>query len=369
MNALRWSGALAALASISLFAQTRQPWGKGPGGQDVFLYTLKNTHGIEARITNFGAILVSLKVPDRRGHFADIVLGFDSLDEYIHAKRFYGATVGRYANRIAGGKFTLDGVTYTLEKNNGENSMHGGVRGFNKVVWQERALEAHPATLELDYLSKDREEGFPGDLTVRVKFTLTDEDELRIDYLAEANKPTVVNLTNHSFFNLNGEGHGDVMDHVVTIEADRYLPVNANMIPTGEMRSVAGTPFDFRKPTAAGLRIKDADPQLTVAKGYDHNYVLNHKPGVLGLAGRVAAPESGRVLTVVTTEPGMQFYTANNLDGTGGGKSGKRYLPYSAFCVETQHFPDSPNQPAFPSTVLLPARRFTSTTVFRFSTQ
>ena len=367
MTAWLTRGLLLALVSVSLAAQTRQPWGKTQGGEAVFLYTLTNAKGMEARIANFGAILVSLKVPDRAGRPADVVLGFDSLQEYVQAKRYYGATVGRFANRIAGGRFTLDGVTYTLARNSGENSMHGGIHGFNKVVWQERHWSAHPAVLELRHRSKDGEEGFPGNLTVNVKFSLTDENELRLDYTAETDQATVVNLTNHSFFNLAGEGHGDVMGYMATIDADRFTPVNAAMIPTGELRPVAGTPFDFRRPVAIGARIHDNHTQLKIAKGYDHNYVLNHKPGQLGFAARVTDPESGRTLDVLTTEPGMQFYTANNLDGSGGGKGGKSYGPYSAFCLETQHFPDSPNQPAFPTTELRPQMPFHSTTVFHFS--
>jgi len=353
--------------ALSLPAQTRQPWGKTPEGEAVFLYTLANAHGMEARITNFGAILVSLKVPDRDGHRADLVLGFDTFDEYYRTRKFYGATVGRFANRIAGGRFTLDGKVYTLPRNNGENTLHGGLRGFNKVVWQERALTAN--SIQLSYRSKDGEEGFPGNLTAAVKFTLTAANELRIDYSAETDKPTVVNFTNHSFFNLSGQGHGDVMDYVVTIDADRFTPVNSGLIPTGELKSVAWTPFDFRRPMPIGARIHAADEQLKIGKGYDHNFVLNHKPGVLALAARVMDPKSGRVLTVSTTEPGLQFYTANNLDGSGGGKGGNEYPPYSAVCLETQHFPDSPNQPAFPTTELRPGKEFRSTTVFRFSTE
>jgi aldose 1-epimerase len=360
--------ALLLAAVIPLSAQTSQSWGKTPDGQSINIYTLTNSHGMEARITNFGAILVSLKVPDREHKLADVVLGFDTLDEYVHAKRFYGATVGRYANRIANGKFSLDGHEYTLARNSGENSMHGGVRGFNKVVWQQRRLSSHPALLELSYLSKDGEEGFPGNLNVNVTFTLTDDNELRVDYGAETDKPTVVNLTNHSFFNLSGEGSGEVLRDIATVAASRFTPVNANMIPTGELRPVAGTVFDFRKPTPIGAHLRDDDPQLKTGKGFDHNYVLDHRPGELGMAVRVADPQSGRVLTVLTTEPGVQFYIANNLDGTGGGKGGKSYGPYTAFCAETQHFPDSPNQPSFPSTVQRPGMKFRSSTVFRFST-
>jgi aldose 1-epimerase len=369
VTASLWCGAAIACAALSLSAQSVEPWGKTPGGEPVSLYTLTNAHGMEARISSFGAILVSLKTPDRAGRLEDVVLGFDTLDDYIGTRRYFGATVGRYANRIAGGRFTLDGTVYTLAKTAGENSMHGGVRGFHKVVWQERHLSAHPAALELSYRSRDGEEGFPGNLTVTVRFTLSDDNALRIDYSAETEQPTVVNLTNHSFFNLAGEGKGDVLGHVVSIDARRFTPVNNAMIPTGELRSVAGTPFDFRNPRAIGARIHDDDPQLRIAKGYDHNYVLDGRAGELRRAARVVEPASGRVLTVLTTEPGMQFYTANNLDGTGGGKGGKKYGPYSAFCTETQHFPDSPNHPAFPSTVLRPGKQFHSTTVFRFSTQ
>ena len=352
------------LVACLLPGQTREPWGKTPEGVPVFLYTLKNANGMEARITNFGAILVSLKVPDRAGRPADVVLGFDTFDEYYRTRRFYGATVGRYANRIAGGTFKLEGVLYTIPRNSGPNAMHGGRRGFNKVVWQQSALT--PASLELSYLSRDGEEGFPGNLQVRVKFTLTDANELRIDYFAETDKPTVVNLTNHSFFNLSGEGHGNVLDYTATIAADRFTPVDANLIPTGELRLVAGTPFDFREAAAIGARIHADDPQLKIGKGYDHNFVLNHKPGEVGLAARVRDPQSGRALSIFTTEPGMQFYTANNLDGTGGGKGGHTYPPYSAVCFETQHFPDSPNHPEFPTTMLRPGQDFRSATIFRF---
>jgi len=348
-----------------LWAQSGQPWGKTAEGDEVSLYTLSNSHGIEARISNFGALLVSLKVPDGAGRLADVVLGFDTFEDYYHAKRYYGATVGRFANRIADGKFTLDGVAYTLAKNSGGNSMHGGMRGFNKVVW--RVVSASGSALVLAYRSRDGEEGFPGNLDVRVQFTLTDKNDLRIDYWAETDKATVINLTNHSFFNLAGEGNGDVMNYVVRLDADRFTPVNASMIPTGELKAVEGTPFDFRKPARIGARIHEDDPQLKIAKGFDHNYVLNHKPGELEIAARVVEPDSGRVMTVLTTEPGMQFYTANNLDGTGGGKGGHIYKPYSAVCFETQHFPDSPNQPSFPSTVLRPGQKFHSTTVFRFT--
>lgn len=357
-------GVVCLLMAAPLWAQSGQPWGKTAEGNAVILYTLSNSHGMEARISNFGALLVSLKVPDRAGHLADVVLGFDTFEEYYRAKRFYGATVGRFANRIAGGRFTLDGVTYSLAKNSGENSIHGGVRGFNKVLWRE--VSANRSSLELGYRSKDGEEGYPGNLDAQVKFTVTEANELRIDYSAETDKPTVINLTNHSFFNLSGEGNGDVLNYIVTIDADRFTPVNAGLIPTGELHLVAGTAFDFRRPAAIGARIHDDDPQLKIGKGFDHNYVLNHKPGELGIAARVNDPQSGRTMTVSTTEPGVQFYTANNLDGAGGGKGGHIYRPYSAVCFETQHFPDSPNQPSFPTTVLRPGQKFRSTTIFLF---
>jgi aldose 1-epimerase len=353
------------LAVVPLPAQSRQPWGRTPEGEHVFLYTLTNAHGMEARITNFGAIVVGLRVADKVGHLADVVLGFDTFEEYYRTPKYYGATVGRYANRIAAGQFTLGGVAYAIPRNNGQNTLHGGVRGFNKKVWKERALT--PAALELTYRSNNGEEGFPGNLDVLVKFTLTDDNALRIDYSAHTDQLTVVNLTNHSFFNLSGEGSGSVLDDVATIDADRFTPVNAGLIPTGELKPVAGTALDFRAPTVIGSRIHADNPQLKFGKGYDHNYVLNHKPGELALAARIEDPNSGRVLTVLTTEPGVQFYTANNLDGTGGGKSGHTYPPYSAFCVETQHFPDSPNQPSFPTTELRPAETFQSTTEFRFT--
>jgi aldose 1-epimerase len=344
-------------------------WGDTPSGDPIYLYTLTNAKGMEAKVTNFGAILVSLKTPARHGAFADVVLGFDTFDAYLNTKRYYGATVGRYANRIAHGMFTLDGHTYTLARNNGENSLHGGVHGFNKAVWKGRAIAGPPPAVEFAYLSHDGEEGFPGNLTATVRYTLTDAGELRIDYSASTDKPTVVNLTNHSFFNQAGEGSADVLHHVVTIDADRFTPVDAGLIPTGELRPVAGTPFDFRKPTMIGARLDAADEQLRIARGYDHNYILNHAAGKLGFAARISEPSSGRVMEVYTTEPGMQFYTGQNIDGTDHGKGGHIYASRSAFCVETGHFPDSPNHPDFPSTVLRPGEKFQSTTVFRFGTQ
>ncbi|MGA2145364.1 MAG: aldose epimerase family protein [Bryobacteraceae bacterium] len=362
--------AATAVASLAISCAANQPavvrWGETPGGEPIYLYTLVNAKGMEARVTNFGAILVSIETPDARGALADMVLGFDTFDAYFKTKKYFGATVGRYANRIAGAAFTLDGRRYTLARNNGQNSIHGGVHGFSKAVWKGRAIGGPQPAVEFTYLSRDGEEGFPGNLNVTVRYTLTDDNALRIDYTAITDKPTVVNLTNHSFFNLSGEGSGDVLRYVATIDADSFTPVAAGMIPTGELRPVAGTPFDFRKPTAIGARIGAADEQLRLAGGYDHNYVLHHAAGKLSFAARVSDPESGRSMEVLTTEPGLQFYTANSLDGSDRGKHGHAYGPHSAVCMETGHFPDSPNHPAFPTTVLRPGAQFRSTTVYRF---
>lgn len=338
-------------------------WGKTPDGRDVELYTLKNARGAEARIMNYGGVVVSLKVPDRQGTMGDIVAGFDKYDDYLKPPPYFGAIIGRYGNRIGNARFRLDGVEYVLAKNDGPNQLHGGTRGFDKRLWQASLLS--PQSLELKYLSKDGEEGYPGNLTATVRYTLTDANELKIEYSAVTDKDTVVNLTNHSYFNLAGEG--DILNHEVWINADRFTPVDRGLIPTGELKSVAGTPFDFRKATAIGARIGEKDQQLTFAGGYDHNWVLNRTGSGLELAARVVEPKSGRVMEVLTTEPGLQFYTGNFLDGTLKGK-GRTYTRRSAFCMETQHFPDSPNKPAFPSTVLKPGSTYQSTTVYRFST-
>ncbi len=341
-----------------------------PSGQQIYLYTLRNSKGLEAAITNYGGRLVSLKTPDREGKFDDIVLGFDSARDYLQNNPFFGAIAGRYANRIANGEFKLDGLTYKLARNNGPNTLHGGLKGFDKKVWS-----AHEATSKegletvLHYLSKDGEEGFPGNLDVTVTYTLTENNELKIDYEATTDKDTVLNLTNHSYFNLSGHGAGSILNDVVTINADNFLPTDENLIPTGEIRSVAGTPFDFRKPTAIGAHIDDKDPQLEFAKGYDQTFVLNHTGAGPSLAARVADPHSGRVLEVLTTQPGVQFYTANHMQGPVRGKGDAAYGFRSAFCLETQHFPDSPNKPRFPSTELKPGERFHSVTVFKFSVE
>jgi aldose 1-epimerase len=352
---------------------TKSSFGKTPEGEQVDLYTLTNKNGVEAAITNYGGAVVSLKVPDIHGTLEDVVLGYDSVDGYVADKVYFGAIVGRYANRIAHAQFSLDGKTYTLAKNNGENTLHGGIKGFNKAVWSAKQIPAKDGqALELTYLSKDGEEGFPGNVNVRVVYTLTDSNELKIEYSATTDKKTVVNLTNHAYFNLLGVGLGTgyVLGHVLMIEADKFTPVDASLIPTGELRDVAGTPFDFRKPTKIGERIDSTDEQIKLGGGYDHNFVLRRKAGdPVSLAARVVEPASGRILEVWTTEPGVQLYTGNFLDGSVHGKGGVAYAKRSAFCLETQHFPDSPNQPKFSSTELNPGERYHTTTIYKFSTQ
>lgn len=343
-----------------------KPFGQTAEGEKVDLYTLTNPNGMEAAISTYGGIVVSLKTPDRSGKLGDVVLGFDDLKGYLGASPYFGALVGRYGNRIAKGKFSLDGVEYTLAKNNGENSLHGGLRGFDKRVWT--AKEVSPESLELSYFSKDGEEGYPGNLSATVTYTLTDNNELKIDYSATTDKDTVLNLTNHSYFNLAGEGEGDILGEMVMINADRFTPTDSGLIPTGELRSVEGTPFDFRKPHAIGERINSTDEQIVMAKGYDQNFVLNRTGNGLELAARVTDPKTGRVMEVLTTQPGLQFYSSNFLDGTIHGKGGKVYGPRAAFCMETQHFPDSPNHPSFPSTELKPGERYQTTTMYRFLT-
>jgi aldose 1-epimerase len=348
---------------------TRKPWGKTADGQAVDLYVLTNRGGMEAAITNFGGAVVWLKVPDRDGKLGDVVLGYDSVEGYEHDTAHLGALIGRYGNRIGHAQFSLDGKTYTLAKNNGDNSLHGGVKGFDKKVWTAKQIPAKDGqTLELSYLSKDGEEGFPGSLKVTVTYTLTDTNVLRIVYHATTDKKTVVNLTNHSYFNLKGPGSGDILATVLTIEADKFTPVDAGMIPTGELRDVTGTPFDFRKPTAIGARIGQDDEQLKLGNGYDHNFVVRRGAGEKGeaLAARAFESGTGRVMEVWTTEPGVQLYTANFLDGVKG-KGGVVYARRTAFCLETQHYPDSPNQPKFPSVVLNPGAIYHTTTTYKFS--
>jgi aldose 1-epimerase len=344
-----------------------RPFGTTPDGVPVNVYTLTNAAGMDVRITNYGGTVVSIKTPDRHGQLGDVVLGFDTLDGYLHNTPYFGVIVGRYGNRIAKGQFSLDGVAYTLARNDGENHLHGGIRGFDKVVWTAKTVEtADGSALELGYLSKDGEEGYPGNLAVTVRYRLDDHNALHIDYEATTDKPTVVNLTNHSYFNLAGTG--DVLSHVVEIDADRFTPVDKGLIPTGVLQPVAGTPFDFRTPTAIGARIDATSRQLQYAGGYDHNFVLNKAPGTLGVAARVTDPASGRVLEVSTTEPGVQFYSGNFLDGTVTGKGGRAYQKHAGFALETQHFPDSPNHPAFPSTVLRPDQTYHTTTIYAFPT-
>ncbi len=348
----------------------KEPFGQTQDGLPVDLWTLTNKNGVTVSITNYGGIVTALSVPDRTGAFKDVVLGFDALDGYLKGHPYFGAIIGRYGNRIAKGRFTLNGVEYKLAPNNGENHLHGGVRGFDKAVWSAREAPGPDGpALELTYLSKDGEEGYPGNLSVKVVYTLTDNNELRIDYTATTDKDTIVNLTNHSYFNLAGQGEGDILGHEMTIFADKFTPVDAGLIPTGELRSVEGTPFDFRKPVAIGARINDRDQQLEYGGGYDHNFVLSSGGGALAPAARVYEPVSGRVMEVLTTEPGVQFYTGNFLDGTITGKGGKVYRRRYGFCLETQHFPDSPNKPEFPSVVLRPGEEYRTTTVYRFSAQ
>lgn len=370
----RWGSTLAAVALALAAAESRgasverKAFGTMATGEAVELFTLRNGKGVVATITSYGGIVVSLTAPDRAGHVADIVLGFDTLDPYLKAHPYFGALVGRYGNRIAKGEFRLDGQVYHLPKNNGENTLHGGNEGFGKKLWSAREIPSRDgAALELLYVSRDGEEGFPGTLTTRVTYNLTEAGELRIDYEATTDKPTVVNLTNHSYFDLAGPGGGDILGHVLRIDADRFTPVVEGLIPTGELRSVAGTPFDFRTRTPIGARIGAEDEQLKLAGGYDHNFVLNGEAGKLRLVVHVSEPRSGRVLEVLTTEPGVQLYTGNFLDGSLIGKGGQVYKHRSGFCLETQHFPDSPNQAAFPSTVLRPGATFWSTTVYRLS--
>ena len=347
---------------------TKESYGKTAAGENVDLYTLRNAKGVEAKITNFGGILVSFKVPDRNGKFDDVVLGFNDLGSYLKPHPYFGALIGRYGNRIAKGRFTLNGVEYKLAVNNGENHLHGGIKGFDKVVWtgKEMRTKIGPAVV-LTYLSKDGEEGYPGNLNVRVVYTLTNNDELKIEYSATTDKDTVTNLTHHSYFNLAGEGNGDILNHLVTINANSFVPTDAGSIPLGELRKVAGTPFDFLKATAIGARINQDEEQLKFGNGYDHTWVINGRPGALRLAAQAYEPTSGRRMQVWTTEPGMQFYTGNFLDGTLTGKAGKIYQRRYGFCFETQHYPDSPNQPSFPTTTLKKGATYRSTTIYKFS--
>jgi len=339
----------------------KEAFGKTADGKNVDLYTLTNANGLKAEIMTYGSIVTSLQVPDRDSNLADIVLGYDTLDEYIKASPYFGAIVGRYGNRIAKGKFTLNGVEYSLATNDGENHLHGGIKGFDKVVWNAETIEtdAGPA-LKLTYLSKDGEEGYPGNLNCTVIYTLTNDDEFKISYEAETDKPTVLNLTHHGYFNLAGHNSGDILGHELMLNADHFTPVDEGLIPTSEIKSVKGTPMNFTKPMPIGSRIAE------VKGGYDHNYVLNKPDDSLTLAASVYEPKTGRVMEIFTTEPGIQFYSGNFLDGSNKGK-GAVYNKHNGFCLETQHFPDSPNKPNFPSVVLKPGEKYTHLTVHKFS--
>ena len=341
-----------------------EPFGKTADGQAVDAVTMTNGKGIEAKVITYGGIIISLKAPDREGKPGDIVLGFDNLDGYLRGHPYFGAIIGRYGNRIGAGKFVLDGVEYKLAVNNGPNHLHGGIKGFDKVVWKiERAqAKGDEAILKLSYLSKDGEEGYPGNLRCTVTYTLTADNELKIRYEATTDKATVLNLTNHSYWNLAGQGNGDILGHELMLNAERYTPVDEGLIPTGELKSVKGTPMDFTKPMTIASRIKQVD-----IGGYDHNFVLNGKAGKMQLCATVYEPTSGRAMEIRTTQPGVQFYTGNFLDGTLTGKDGKVYKKHYAFCLETQHFPDSPNKPQFPSVVLKPGGKYDTTTVHKFS--
>jgi len=369
--------ALSSLCVASLVAGTpadvpNRPFGQLADGREARLYTLRTPAGFQADITDFAGIIVHLYAPDRHGNRGDVVLGVSSATEFEARAAGFNSIIGRYGNRIAGGKFSLDGRTYTLATNSTSGGvpvhLHGGKVGFNRKLWQ-----ATPATrdglpaLRLRYVSPDGEEGYPGNLEVEVLYSVTKDNALRLDYTATTDRPTPINLTNHAYFNLKGEGDGDILDHVLTLRAARYTPVTPALIPTGELAPVAGTPFDFTHPVRIGARITEPHPQLGYGRGYDHNYVLDAQDGALALAATVHEPASGRVLEVLTTEPGVQFYTANHFNGRMSGKSGRPYPKHAGFCLETQHFPDSPNQPAFPSTILRPGRTFRSTTVYRFS--
>jgi aldose 1-epimerase len=365
----------ATMSSNTTSTITKADFGKTPDGQPVELYTLRNSKGAEADIMTYGGIVQKLIMPDKDGKFADVVLGFDTLDgytkdSYVTACPYFGALIGRYGNRIGGGTFTLEGQTYNLPKNNHGNTLHGGIKGFDKVVWTARpSLSIHGPQLVLAYVSKDGEEGFPGNLEVTAIYTLTENNELQLEYTARTDKPTVVNLTQHSYFNLAGQGNGDILNHLVYINADQTTPVDSQLITTGAFADVTGTPFDFRTPTAIGARINDPNPILQYGPGYDHNWVINKPLGKFGLMARVVEPNSGRVMEVWSDEPGLQFYAGNFLDGTITGKDGKVYQRRTGFAMEPQHYPDSPNKPNFPSTELKPGDTYHNKIVYKFSVQ
>jgi aldose 1-epimerase len=343
----------------------KDPFGQTPDGQDVFVYTLANSKGLRARITNFGAALVSLEVPDRDGNLTDVVLGFDDVKGYTEQTAYLGVTVGRYANRIGNARFTLDGVEYVLSANHGAHHLHGGTKGFDKALWNTREVVAaeDEAWVKMTYLSQDGEEGYPGNLQCTVTYVLTNADELRISYEAETDKRTVVNLTNHSYWNLAGHDSGDILGHELLLHSEKFTLIDTELIPTGIIASVQDTPLDFTKPKKIGARLRQT------GSGYDHNFALSGEVGTMKPCARVREPKSGRIMEISTTEPGFQLYTANHLDGSLVGKKGKAYGEHAGLCLETQHFPDSPNKPDFPSTVLEPGARYASTTVHKFSTE
>ena len=349
---------------------TSRKFGVTTNGETVTQYTLTNSQGASASFINYGGILTSLIMPDRNGKFQDVVLGFNSLADYENKSPYFGCLVGRYGNRIAKGHFTLGGHNYQLALNNNGQSLHGGLKGFDKVVWKATPLETKQGpSLKFSYISKDGEEGYPGELSITATYTLTNRNELKLVFRAKTDKPTIVNLTHHSYFNLAGQGSGNILNHVVTIHANKYTPVDDVLIPTGTLAPVKGTVFDFRKPMAIGARITQNDQQLKFGQGYDHNWVADKLHGHLGLIAKVEDPKSGRVMEVLSTEPGVQFYTGNFLDGSLTGKEKAVYHFRNGFCLEPQHFPDSPNHSNFPSTVLRPGETYKNTIIYRFSTK
>jgi aldose 1-epimerase len=370
LGALALALGLAGCATQTMSPITQAPYGHLPDGQPVDLFILRNANGAQASIINYGGIVTALRVPDRGGRFVDVVLGYDKLEDYLKDSPYFGCLVGRYGNRICKGKFTLNGTEYTLATNNFPNALHGGLKGFDKRLWKARSFvsEAGPA-LELTYRSVDGEEGYPGNLDVTAVYTLTKDNALRLDYTATTDKDTVINLTQHSYFNL--AGGGDVLGHVVMIDSDKFTPVDATLIPTGELKPVTGTPFDFRKPTAIGERIGQSDEQLKFGGGYDHNWVINRFSALPkttpSLQARVVSPKTGIELEVLSTEPALQFYSGNFLNGSNVGKSGTVYNFRNGFCMEPQHYPDSPNQPSFPTVVLKPGETYKNTIIYRFS--
>jgi aldose 1-epimerase len=377
MLAIATAGLLGVTASASTAEHrptiTKAPFGSLDDGTPVDIYTLTNSRGMEVTILTYGGILQSIKVPDRRGRFANVTLGFDNLADYVAKSPYFGCITGRYANRIANGQFQLNGQTYQLPINNPPNSLHGGDIGFDKHVWAATPLQnRHSVGLELRFTSPDGDQNYPGTLANKVTYTLTNKNEIRMDYrsrlVGNSDLKTIINLTNHAYWNLAGEGSGDINGHKLKINASRYTPVDETLIPTGEIATLDGTPLDFRRSTAIGARIRDSHPQLVIGRGYDHNWVLDRHGSGLELAARVVEPKSGRVLEVITDQPGIQFYSGNFLDGTLVGTSGRMYRQGDGFALETQHYPDSPNHPNFPSTVLAPGERYDTTTIYRFST-